>query len=57
MFKGNLTVAKGHGYASYDLNTEKKRWEHNLDKNLHKDKCSNYWSTGNAVKGSDSLDG
>jgi len=43
VFKGNLTVVKGHGYASYDLNTEMRRWKHNLDKNLPKNKCANYW--------------
>ena len=43
VFEGNVTVAKGHGYASYDLNTEKLRWKHNLDLNLRGEQCSKYW--------------
>ena len=43
VFEGNLTVAKGHVYTSYDLNTETFRWRHNLDSNLRGEQCSNYW--------------
>lgn len=43
VFEGNLTVAKGHVYTSYDLNTETLRWRHNLDSNLRGEPCSSYW--------------
>ena len=43
VFSGNLTIIKGHGYMSYDLDTEEMRWKHNLDQNVTKDQCSRYW--------------
>ena len=43
VFDGNLTVVKGHGYSSYELDTEKMRWSHNLDDNVPKERCSSYW--------------
>lgn len=43
VIEGNVTVAKGHAYASYDLNTEQMRWRHNLDLNLRGEQCLSYW--------------
>ena len=43
VFDGNLTVVKGHGYASYDLTTETLNWKHNLDSNLRGETCASYW--------------
>lgn len=42
VFKGNVTLVKGHGYMSYDMVTEQFRWKHDLDHNLTK--CWSYWS-------------
>jgi len=43
VFDSDLTVVKGHGYLSYDLDTEQLRWKYNLDQNVTKNQCSSYW--------------
>ena len=42
VFDGDLTAVKGHGYLSYDLETEKMRWSQSLDEN-NAAKCYSYW--------------